>query len=87
MFGDAVGATALDAHTIPFVARLMDAGRTDLIPEDVRKYAEKAMSQAEWQSITNGKPTMFEIWLKSMRKEYSSVQRDEPFGVWFKRHM
>ncbi|KAL9119122.1 MAG: hypothetical protein Q9187_004325, partial [Circinaria calcarea] len=34
IFGDAVGATALDAHTVPFVARLIDAGRTDLVPED-----------------------------------------------------
>ena len=80
-----MGATALDAHTVPFVARLLDAGRSDLVPEAVRQYAERAMARPEWQGVTKGRPTMFQVWLERMRERYGAEGTLEPFGTWLGR--
>ncbi len=48
--------TVLDTHLIPFLARLSDIGRTGLIPESLKKYAEVATSTGEFRSSSvNGR--------------------------------
>ena len=43
--------TAVDAHLIVFVGRLLDVGRDDPVPDALRKYAAKAMEQTEWKVL------------------------------------
>lgn len=64
IFGDEVGPTPLDAHVITFIARLCDTNRNDLIPESLQTYGESAGKGKEWQSVTEGKPTLHSLWAK-----------------------
>jgi hypothetical protein len=50
--------TAIDAHTIVFLARLIDIHRDDLIPAKLRTYAENAMKLPEWETVMQGRRTM-----------------------------
>jgi hypothetical protein len=50
--------TALDAHLIVFVARLKDAGRGELVPARVVKYADKAMDTSAWRDMMQGRQTI-----------------------------
>jgi hypothetical protein len=50
--------SALDAHLIVFIARMKDAGRKDIIPERLVKYADAAMEQKEWKDVMQGRGTM-----------------------------
>lgn len=59
IFGGAVGATVLDAHIVPFIARLLDCGRKDLVPERLQDYAHFAQSGPAWEAVTHGRTTMF----------------------------
>ena len=87
IFGNRTGPTALDAHTVPFVARLMDWGRDELIPAEVRRYAEWAMSREEWLSVTNGKPTAFMVWVEKMREQHKAQNIQESVREWFGKKM
>jgi hypothetical protein len=51
-------ATALDAHLIPFIARIRDVGREDIIPEALGAYADRVMAEKEWQDVMGGRKTM-----------------------------
>ncbi|KAF3021524.1 hypothetical protein E8E14_012286 [Neopestalotiopsis sp. 37M] len=59
IFGDA--ATVLDAHLVPLIARLLDCGRTDLVPDELQKYALEAMRRPEYQAVTHGRRTIWDI--------------------------
>ena len=50
--------TALDAHIIVFVARLKDAGRSDLVPARITDYAYKQMDTQLWKEIIQGRSTI-----------------------------
>ena len=49
---------ALDAHFVPFLARMREVGRENLIPTAVGKYADWAMRGNEWIKLMNGRTTM-----------------------------
>ncbi|KIV90010.1 hypothetical protein PV10_07360 [Exophiala mesophila] len=51
-------ATALDAHLVCFLARLIDVGRGHLIPSQLREYADWVMEKPEWDNIMRGRRTM-----------------------------
>ncbi len=61
IFGDDVSPTLLDAHLVPFIARLLDAGREDLVPPVLKSYAAKVMETAEYQEVTRGRATLWNI--------------------------
>jgi hypothetical protein len=50
--------TALDAHLIVFVARLRDAGRGELVPNRVVKYADEAIDTSAWKDMMQGRQTI-----------------------------
>lgn len=50
--------TALDAHMIVFVARLLDKQRDNLISHGVLKYARSKMEESEWKETMEGRTTM-----------------------------
>jgi hypothetical protein len=49
--------TMLDANLIPLLVRLKDVGRTELIPENLRKYMERAEAMEEWKTMMQGRKT------------------------------
>lgn len=54
--------TALDAHLVPFLARVIDVGREKLIPEKLHEYGRWAMKREEWMNMMNGrKGTMIPV--------------------------
>lgn len=52
-------ASALDAHLIAFIARMLDVGRQDLVPEVLKQYATKAMFGTEWSALKQGHITQY----------------------------
>ena len=58
LFGSSVGPSVLDGHLLPFIVRLMVAGRSDIIPGKLVEYATKLKMRGERQSVTLGLPTM-----------------------------
>jgi hypothetical protein len=50
--------SALDAHLVPFIARMRDVGKEALIPEELGEYADRAMAEKEWQDVMGGRKTM-----------------------------
>lgn len=50
--------SALDAHLVVFIARMMDVGKKDVIPEALAKYAEVAMEKSEWKDVMQGRRTL-----------------------------
>lgn len=52
-------ATALDAHLMIFLARLMDVGRDELIPRTELDYAQRVMSMDVWKCFMQGRKTMY----------------------------
>lgn len=50
--------SALDAHLITFIARMSDAGRKDVVPEALVRYADVAMERSEWRDVMQGRGTM-----------------------------
>lgn len=50
--------TAFDAHLVVFLARMMDVGRLDLIPEALLKYARRATQSREWRELMQDRTTM-----------------------------
>jgi glutathione S-transferase len=53
LFGDKP--TALDAHLVAFIARMVDVGRSNLIPEKLQQYAQWAMQGPEWIKMRDGR--------------------------------
>lgn len=51
-------ATALDAHLMILLARLMDVGRAYLVPKTIRDYAEAVMAMDLWKDFMQGRTTM-----------------------------
>jgi hypothetical protein len=50
--------TALDAHLVIVVARLRDAGRGELVPNRVVRYANVAMETSAWKDMMQGRQTI-----------------------------
>ena len=50
-------ASALDAHLVTFIARLLDVGRSNLVPKRVLEYAKKAWEGEEWKGVMQGRST------------------------------
>jgi hypothetical protein len=50
--------TALDYHLAVFIARMLDVGRDDVIPEKVRKYGARVTQTTEWKAVMQGRKTM-----------------------------
>ncbi|OQV04058.1 Glutathione S-transferase, domain-containing protein [Cladophialophora immunda] len=55
--------TALDAHVVPFVARLMDVGRQGMLQDRVRAYAERAFDAEAWREAMQGRRTVHATYL------------------------
>lgn len=67
IYGDEFGPTALDAHTVVFIARLFDANRADLMTEDIQEYGQSIMPQPAWKSVMDGRPTLHSLWVKEQK--------------------
>lgn len=50
--------TALDAHAIVFIARLVDVDRQDLVPQEWLEYHEHHTHDAPWKGVSEGRPTI-----------------------------
>ena len=50
--------TALDAHLVVFIARMIDVGRDYLIPTRLQDYGAWAMQKPEWIEMMGGRKTM-----------------------------
>ena len=61
IFGPEVGPTALDAHTIVFIARLIDAKREHVIAENMLAYGKWALKGKEWMAVNEGRPTLHSV--------------------------
>ncbi|OAP60325.1 hypothetical protein AYL99_05327 [Fonsecaea erecta] len=57
--------TALDAHVVPFAARLVDVGRVGMLPDRVRTYAARACEdgQGAWRDVMQGRKTVHGTYL------------------------
>lgn len=49
--------SALDAHMVVFIARMLDVGRGDVLPASIREYGDKAMSGTVWKQVMDGRTT------------------------------
>jgi hypothetical protein len=63
IFGAKVGPTVLDAHVVPFIARLRDISLEELVPPQLRGYAERILASAEWKEVMGQRAT---VWDPSM---------------------
>jgi len=50
--------TAVDAHLVPFLARLRDAGRFQLVSPRLKAYLATAEKTPEWQNVMEGRRTL-----------------------------
>ena len=55
--------TALDAHTLPFLARLFDVGREDMVGERLKAYAYRAFETKAWINMMGGRKTVFAVYI------------------------
>lgn len=51
--------TILDGHVVPFIARLLDCERQDLIPDALQNYATSQIASPQWHRVMHGRPTMW----------------------------
>lgn len=51
--------SAADAHVIPFLARLHDVGRGEMVSQALKKYLALAQSTREWKDVMGDRSTMF----------------------------
>ncbi|KAK9311367.1 hypothetical protein V1522DRAFT_32785 [Lipomyces starkeyi] len=56
-FGTQVGPTVLDSHLLPLVLRCIDAGNAELVPQELRRWAEVKAKSPAWQKVMHGRPT------------------------------
>lgn len=61
LFGGNIGPTILDAHIVPFIARVGEGGRAKLIPNDLRQYARRIVALPQWLEVTHGRRTMWDV--------------------------
>lgn len=57
--------TALDAHMVPFLARLVDVGRGGMFQdkERIKSYAERAFQSKTWMEVMQGRKTVYGTYL------------------------
>lgn len=55
--------TALDAHVIPFLARLVDAGRQYMIDPKLKSYAETVFEMDVWKEFMQGRKTIYNSYI------------------------
>lgn len=65
--------TALDAHLVPFLLRLKDVKRENLISGNLREYVERAEGTREWREVMMGRSTY---------SPATNVPVKERYGVW-----
>lgn len=58
-FGSQVGSTILDSHLLPFVLRCIEVGSLDLVPAELRRWAEVKEKSPAWQRVMHGRPTQY----------------------------
>lgn len=46
--------SALDAHVLPFIARMRDIGRYSLVPPTLRSYAERGWESPKYKATMEG---------------------------------
>ncbi|KAL5342077.1 hypothetical protein BJX70DRAFT_386235 [Aspergillus crustosus] len=63
IFGNRVGPTVLDAHVVPFIARLRDISLEELVPEELRGYADTILAARDWREVMGQRAT---VWDPSM---------------------
>ncbi|KAL4883542.1 hypothetical protein BJY04DRAFT_206436 [Aspergillus karnatakaensis] len=63
IFGNAIGPTVLDAHVVPFIARLRDISLEELVPEQLARYADRILASSEWKEVMGQRAT---VWDPSM---------------------
>lgn len=61
LFGDDTGPTLLDAHLVPFIIRLLDCGRGDLVPERLQVYAKHIANLPSWYEVSHGRSTLWDV--------------------------
>ena len=55
--------TALDAHLLPFLARLVDVGRERMLGDGLRAYAENVFNMEIWKLFMQGRRTVYSTYL------------------------
>lgn len=60
IFGDKIGPTVLDAHVVPFVARLLDISLDELVPPELRVYAKTIRELPQGQEAMGKRPTVWD---------------------------
>lgn len=55
--------TALDAHLVPFIARLLDVGRKAMLSGKVLAYAKRALESEIWKEAMQGRKTVYGTYL------------------------
>jgi len=61
ILGDNPGPTVLDAHLVPFIVRLLDCGRSALVPEKLQTYAKQITTFPSWQEVSHGRSTLWNV--------------------------
>ncbi|KAK9327922.1 hypothetical protein V1520DRAFT_347457 [Lipomyces starkeyi] len=59
-FGTQVGPTVLDSHLLPLVLRCIDAGNAELVPQELRRWAEVKAKSPAWQKVMHGRSTKWD---------------------------
>ncbi|EGX90038.1 hypothetical protein CCM_06458 [Cordyceps militaris CM01] len=69
--------TVLDGHLVPFIMRLLDCERDDLIPEALQKYGRIHAASRQWDRVMHGRPTKWNVSLGhvgDMAADYTGPQ-------------
>lgn len=53
--------TIIDALAAAFMARLIDTNQEDLVPEKARAWGRKVMATPEWNKVTHGRRTVWDV--------------------------
>ncbi|KAK9414825.1 putative GST N-terminal domain-containing protein [Seiridium unicorne] len=59
-FGTRIGPTALDSHLLPLVLRCIEAGNTELVPDELQRWAETMAKSPAWEKVMHGRPTRWD---------------------------
>lgn len=59
-FGTQVGPTVLDSHLLPLVLRCVDAGNSELVPAELRRWAGIKAKSPAWQKVMHGRSTQWD---------------------------
>lgn len=57
LFGDKP--TILDGFAVPFIARIIDLSRSELVPDITLDYCRKVLKTPEWKQVTHGRSTLY----------------------------